>query len=89
MADERDASLGVPPRRRPYQFACLDELRLRRDGERRRMPVSLPKGMGKAVVFARFPAFFGMDRRLLVLAHREEFLEQAVAKLREADPWRG
>ncbi|MBI5478857.1 MAG: DEAD/DEAH box helicase [Deltaproteobacteria bacterium] len=71
---------------RDYQQACLDAILLSYRRGRRRVLVSLPTGTGKTVVFSRFPGFFGMKRRLLVLAHREELLEQAAAKFRAADP---
>ncbi|MFN8627576.1 MAG: DEAD/DEAH box helicase [Candidatus Binatia bacterium] len=71
---------------RPYQRHCLERLRQRyRDGKRRLL-VSLPTGTGKTVIFAQFPRYFRMKKRLLVLAHREELLEQARAKFHDADP---
>jgi ATP-dependent helicase IRC3 len=48
--------------------------------------VSLPTGTGKTVVFAAMPAFFEMKKRMLVLAHREELLEQAAAKFAAIAP---
>jgi superfamily II DNA or RNA helicase len=38
------------------------------------------------VVFAHFPRFLKMKKRLLVLAHREELLQQARDKFRSIDP---
>jgi ATP-dependent helicase IRC3 len=71
---------------RPYQRQCLERLRQRyRDGKRRLL-VSLPTGTGKTVIFAQFPHYFRMKKRLLVLAHREELLEQARRKFHDADP---
>ena len=71
---------------RPYQRQCLERLRQRyRDG-RRRLLVSLPTGTGKTVIFAQFPHYFRMKKRLLVLAHREELLEQARQKFHDVDP---
>jgi ATP-dependent helicase IRC3 len=71
---------------RPYQRQCLERLRQRyRDGKRRLL-VSLPTGTGKTVIFAQFPHYFRMKKRLLVLAHREELLEQARQKFHDADP---
>ena len=55
---------------RPYQRQCLERLRQRyRDGKRRLL-VSLPTGTGKTLIFAQFPHYFRMKKRLLVLAHR-------------------
>jgi len=57
-------------RLRPYQAECLERLlQLYRQG-RRRVLVSLPTGTGKTVIFAQFPHYFRMKKRLLVLAHR-------------------
>jgi superfamily II DNA or RNA helicase len=71
---------------RPYQRACLHAIwRAYRAGMRRQL-VSLPTGTGKTVIFAQFPRFFAMRRRMLVLAHREELLEQAADKIRRANP---
>lgn len=69
---------------RPYQEQCLAAVRAAYRAGRRRVLVSLPTGTGKTVVFAHFPEFFAMKRRLLVLAHREELLEQARAKFEAA-----
>ena len=69
---------------RPYQQECLEVLRQKYREGARRVVVSLPTGTGKTVIFARFPEFFGMRKRLLVLAHREELLDQAAAKFAEA-----
>jgi superfamily II DNA or RNA helicase len=71
---------------RPYQRECLDSLRDAYRKGRRRVLVSLPTGTGKTVVFAQFPRFFAMKKRLLVLAHREELIEQARQKLVAAAP---
>ena len=80
--------LGFPPvvTLRPYQEECLAALRRAYGEGRRRVLVSLPTGTGKTVVFARFPAYFQMKRRLLVLAHRRELLDQAREKFLAADP---
>lgn len=50
------------------------------------MLVSLPTGTGKTVVFAALPAFFKMQKRMLVLAHREDLLAQAAAKFAAVAP---
>jgi superfamily II DNA or RNA helicase len=71
---------------RPYQRQCLERLRQRYREGKRRLLVSLPTGTGKTVIFAQFPHYFRMRKRLLVLAHREELLEQARQKFHDADP---
>src|SRR5438128_162393 len=68
-------------RLRPYQRECLEQiLKKYRSEKRRRILISLPTGTGKTLIFAQFPSFFQMQRRLLVLAHRDELIEQAVKK---------
>jgi superfamily II DNA or RNA helicase len=71
---------------RPYQRQCLERLLQRYREGKRRMLVSLPTGTGKTIIFAQFPQYFKMKKRLLVLAHREELLEQAREKFHDADP---
>jgi superfamily II DNA or RNA helicase len=71
---------------RPYQRECLEQLLRSYKAGKRRLLVSLPTGTGKTVVFAQFPSFFQVKKRMLVLAHREELLEQAAEKLRRANP---
>jgi ATP-dependent helicase IRC3 len=71
---------------RSYQREALQRVyRAYKDGKRR-VIVSLPTGTGKTVVFAHFPRFFKMKKRLLVLAHREELLLQAREKFLHVDP---
>ena len=71
---------------RPYQDECLRAILDAYRRGKRRVLVALPTGTGKTVVFSSFPRFFRMKRRLLVLAHREELLEQARRKFLAADP---
>lgn len=71
---------------RPYQRDCLRSIYAAYRAGRRRVLVSLPTGTGKTVVFSQFPGFFRMKNRLLVLAHREELLEQARAKFQATHP---
>jgi superfamily II DNA or RNA helicase len=71
---------------RDYQRECLTTILDRYKRGARRQLVCLPTGTGKTVIFAQFPSFFRMKRRMLVLAHREELLEQAREKLLAANP---
>ena len=71
---------------RPYQQQALERVYQAYKNGKRRVIVSLPTGTGKTVVFAHFPRFFNMKKRLLVLAHREELLLQARDKFLRADP---
>lgn len=69
---------------RDYQRECLDAIASYHQEGGRRALVALPTGTGKTVLFAQFPKLFPSGR-VLVLAHREELLDQAVGKLRDAD----
>ncbi len=71
---------------RPYQTESLAQVEARYRVGARRLLVALPTGTGKTVVFARFPGYFRMKKRLLVLAHRRELLEQARDKFQRVDP---
>lgn len=71
---------------RSYQREALQRVYQAYKDGKRRVIVSLPTGTGKTVVFAHFPRFFKMKKRLLVLAHREELLLQAREKFLRIDP---
>jgi ATP-dependent helicase IRC3 len=67
---------------RPYQQAAVDAvLAARRQGVKR-MLVCLPTGAGKTVIFSQLAHL--ARRQVLVLAHREELLNQARQKLEAA-----
>ena len=70
---------------RPYQAACIAAIRAAQERGVRRQLVSIATGGGKTVVFSALPAALGIQR-MLVLAHREELLEQARAKLVATNP---
>lgn len=64
---------------RDYQLAAVDSvLQHHEDGVRRQLAV-LPTGGGKTVVFSAIAK--AIDGPTLVLAHRDELLDQAIAKL--------
>jgi len=66
---------------RPYQRECIQRIIDSYKANRRRVLVSLPTGTGKTVVFASFPRALRMKKKMLILAHRDELLEQARDKL--------
>ncbi len=70
------------PTLRPYQREAIDAVLAARRGGTRRMVVCLPTGSGKTVVFAELARL--ARRQVLVLAHREELLQQARDKLQAA-----
>ncbi len=71
---------------RDYQLKCLMAILDRYRAGVRRQLVCLPTATGKTVIFSQFPSFFRMKRRMLVLAHRAELLNQARDKLLAANP---
>jgi ATP-dependent helicase IRC3 len=80
------ATNSAPPTLRDYQHECLRAILNRYKAGLRRQIVCLPTGTGKTVIFAQFPAFLRMKKRMLVLAHRAELLEQARDKIMRANP---
>ncbi|KAJ2906739.1 DEAD DEAH box helicase, partial [Coemansia aciculifera] len=75
---------------RPYQQECIDTCLALLQAGVRRQAVSLPVGSGKTVVFSNLiqqvPAPTEQATKTLVLAHREELLEQAARQIRTASP---
>jgi ATP-dependent helicase IRC3 len=89
------------PTLRPYQHDALDAIAgAFLDGHHNRVLVKMPTGTGKTVAFAellKWPRIVdwlnGLSRlsqqrggRMLVIAHREELLDQAAAKISAANP---
>lgn len=67
---------------RPYQREAIDAVLAARRAGVRRMLVCLPTGAGKTVIFSHLARL--ARRPVLVLAHREELLQQARQKLEGA-----
>jgi superfamily II DNA or RNA helicase len=67
---------------RPYQREAIEAVLSARRAGHRRLLVQLPTGAGKTVVFSELAA--RARRQVMVLAHREELLEQARDKLGRA-----
>ncbi|MFO0611829.1 MAG: DEAD/DEAH box helicase [Polyangiaceae bacterium] len=67
---------------RPYQREAIDAVIAARRAGVRRMVVCLPTGAGKTVVFSELARM--ARKQVLVLAHREELLEQARDKIARA-----
>src|SRR5258708_2398040 len=76
------SSLVMRPQLRPYQHEAIQAVIAARKRGVRRMVVSLPTGAGKTVIFSELSRL--AKRQVLVLAHREELLEQARDKLQAA-----
>jgi superfamily II DNA or RNA helicase len=71
---------------RPYQVQCLLNIHRAERQQVRRMLVSLPTGTGKTTIFAHLPHAVHIPKRLLILAHRQELIEQAEHTLRRYNP---
>lgn len=70
---------------RPYQLAAISAIRADFETGCRSTLLVLPTGTGKTVVFAELAQqWHRAGDRTLVLAHRDELLEQAENKLRDA-----
>lgn len=82
------------PTLHPFQHAANSAIVAAIDGGLRRLLEKMPTGTGKTVTFARLPDYLApwlaqfkpTERRMLVIAHREELLTQACAKIQAANP---
>lgn len=72
---------------RDYQSAAIDQLHAGWTDGRVRLAVLLPTGAGKTVVFSHLAAeMHTRGIRTLVIAHRDELIQQAAAKIRAVAP---
>lgn len=73
-----------PPKRemtlRPYQEECVDSV-LNNWKEYQKVLAVLPTGAGKTIIFSKVTER-SLPGRTLILAHREELIEQAVSKIK-------
>jgi superfamily II DNA or RNA helicase len=82
------------PKLRPYQLASLDAIYAALKAGTNRVLIKKPTGTGKTVTFAAMPEHFKpwlsqfpeRERKMLVIAHREELLDQAAAKIIAQNP---
>lgn len=80
-------------RLRNYQREAIDDLYKRWDAGAIRVPVVLATGLGKTVIFTTMIEEWLNDpqnagKRVLVIAHTNELIDQAVRKMREVAPHR-
>ena len=71
---------------RDYQKECLTALGAGSRRGLKRMLVAMATGSGKTVIFSQLPSLIKNGRRMLVVAHREELLDQAAEKISWANP---
>jgi len=69
---------------RDYQRECLIKSRNAIRRGLKRGLVSLPTGTGKTAIFSHYPKLF--EGKMLVLAHREELLDQAAEMVQTINP---
>ena len=69
---------------RDYQQECLDAIQSHVDRGVKRMLVALPTSTGKTVIFSQLPQV--LPGKMLVIAHRQELLDQAAEKIEWANP---
>jgi superfamily II DNA or RNA helicase len=67
---------------REYQLDCLKAIKTSISSGIFRILIAMATGLGKTVCFAHIPEYLDIKGRWLILAHREELLEQAAEKLR-------
>jgi len=70
---------------RDYQIQCQEAVKSSFANGINRQLIALPTGTGKTVIFANLPQTLGV-RKAIVLAHREELLDQAADKIRQINP---
>lgn len=68
---------------RPYQVEAIKAIETEW-GDRNRTLLVLPTGCGKTIVFSKVASDRTKDGRVLILAHREELLDQAADKMEKA-----
>lgn len=73
---------------RPYQAAAIAGVSDHIRRGHRRLLVAMATGTGKTIVFATMIRELNIQGRVLVMAHREELLDQAAAKIRQQCPGR-
>src|SRR5262245_54903035 len=78
---------------RPYQETALRNIWAAYQGGHNRLLAQAATGTGKTTVFAAMPHFEDLGAwlqstrgHMLIIAHREELLEQAATRIRNANP---
>lgn len=74
---------------RAYQLECIQAIHTRWDGGDNRVPSVLATGLGKTVIFSHLGDKFlekNTGRRVLVIAHTDELIQQAYKGMRNVAP---
>ena len=74
---------------RDYQVEAIKELHSRWDAGDTRVPMVLATGLGKTVIFAHLIADWvrsNVAKRVMVLVHTDELVQQAVKKIKDVAP---
>jgi superfamily II DNA or RNA helicase len=71
---------------RPYQIGAIEAVKERWLKGRSKQLISLPTGLGKTVIFSNLAKALGITKKILILAHREELLDQAAKKYAKWNP---
>ncbi len=79
---------AMAPRLRPYQLEAQSAIVAARERGTRRQLVSLATGLGKTVVIATLPTLLKVRPNdvTLVIAHRDELIQQIAEKMAAANP---
>ncbi|MBV9103397.1 MAG: DEAD/DEAH box helicase family protein, partial [Candidatus Eremiobacteraeota bacterium] len=80
--------ISTAPRLRPYQVAAQEAIvKARQQGFRAQL-ISMATGLGKSVLIATLPKLLQLEDNdvLLVVAHRDELIEQLVGKFAAENP---
>lgn len=83
MSFEKTTTLLAPPNLRAYQRDALAASKGRFDAGINRQLIALPTGTGKTVIFANLLQHPGIEKKMLVLVHRQELAQQALERLRQ------
>jgi superfamily II DNA or RNA helicase/DNA replication protein DnaC len=84
LSSGNDISLNTKLALRPYQSESLEQVEKAYKNGSNRLLVSLPTGTGKTVIFSHLVA--RNEGRSLIIAHRDELIEQAASKIRMVLP---
>lgn len=72
---------------RPYQVEALKRIETEMAKEEKQSAIlQLATGLGKTIIFSQIPKIIPENKRLLIIAHRDDLIQQAAAQLRKWNP---